>query len=207
MKPYIEKLVRQSNKGNWSYQAVLRGESNVPLWTTSPLGVVVSLVAVDRKGAVLFQTSSGDGTGQISLGTNGIVNIDVLPDMITAADEGMYDMHITVVSGGFTINRVFGRLPIYEGFTITSSTSGGSAVGPTIQVWQLKVALINSGDFATVEAAISPATDNKSNVIWTSGGDTTLNDALSELIQGILGWSSGQMATLYADASGILSVA
>lgn len=202
--PYF---TRQSNKGNWSYQGALRGSNNQPLWTTLSSGLVVSLVAVDRRGRALFQISSDDGTGQLSLGANGSITIDVLPDTITAADEGLYDIHVTASSDGFTYNRVFGRLPLYEGFTPTSSTSGASAVGPKVHVWQLKIELVNESVLATVEAAILPATNNPANILWTSSGETVVGDALYDLIKGILGWNTTQMATLYANASGILSVA
>lgn len=204
--PLISYFPRQSNKGNWSAQVTLRGSSNTPLWATSALNVVVSIFAVDRTGKSAFEASTADGTGQVSLDLNGIVNINILPGTIGAACEGMHDIHATIVSDDFTTSRIIGRLPIYEGYT-SSATSGGVTVGPKVHVWQLKIALINAGVFATVESAILPNTDNQANILWTSGGDTTIGDALYLLVKGILGWNTSQMATLYANASGILSIA
>lgn len=209
MPTLVEYFRRQSNKGNWSYQDQLCGSDNQPLWTSDPTGISASIVAVDRKGCIGFQISTGDGSDQLLLDANGIINVNVTPETLGALSPDMYDIHITVASDDFTINRIYGRLPIYEGFVLSSTNTmtGSASVGPKVSVWQLKVALVNAGVFSTVEAAIVPATNDPKNIVWTSGGDTRLNDALSLVIQGILGWTDNQMATLYNSASAILSIA
>ncbi len=207
MATLVEYFKRQSNKGNWSYSDQMCGPDGNPLWTTSTSGIAAALIAVDRKGVIGFQVSSTDGTDQLTLSANGIINVNVTPSTLSSVDEGLYDVHATVWSDDFTVNRLYGRLPIYEGFSpVTTSTTGGSTVGPKVKVWQLKIALLNAGVFETVEASTLPATTDPANILWTSGGDSTLGDAFSLLIQNALSWTDNQMATLYGDASVIVAI-
>jgi len=207
MATLVEYFKRQSNKGNWSFSDQMCGPDGTPLWTTSANGIAAALIAVDRRGSIGFQVSSTDGTDQLTLSANGIVNVNVPPTTLNAVTEGLYDVHVTVWSDDFTVNRVYGRLPIYEGFSpVTTSTTGGSTVGPKVKVWQLKIALVNAGVFDTVDTVVSPTTHDPANIVWTSGGDTTLGDAFSLVVQDALGWTDNQMATLYSAASAILAI-
>ena len=207
MATLVEYFKRQSNKANWSYSDQLCGSDGNPLWTTSTSGIAAALIAVDRRGVIAFQVSSIDGTDQLTLSANGIINVNVTPSTLSSVDEGLYDIHATVWSDDFTVNRVYGRLPLYEGFSpVTTSTTGDSTVGPKVKVWQLKIALLNAGVFATVEASVPPDTSDPANMLWTSGGDSTLGDAFSILIQDALSWSDGQMSTLYSAASVIVAL-
>lgn len=79
-------------------------------------------------------------------------------------------------------------------------------MGPKVKVWQLKIALVNAGVFDTVDTVVSPTTHDPANIVWTSGGDTTLGDAFSLVVQDALGWTDNQMATLYSAASAILAI-
>lgn len=206
MTTLVEHFKLQSNKGNWSFSDQLCGPDGLPLWTSSYPGITVGLVAVDRKGLIAFEVNSADGTDQLTLSANGIINVNVTPDTLGGLSAGLYDMHVTASTADYTVNRVYGRLPIYEGFTLSTSTTGSAAVGPKVKVWQLKVALVNAGVFDTVDAMVSPATHDPANIVWTSGGDTTLGDAFSLVVQDALGWTDDQMSSLYAAASVILSV-
>lgn len=207
MATLVEYFKRQSNKGNWSFSDQMCGPDGIPLWTTSPNGISAALIAVDRKGCIGFQVSSNDGTDQLTLSANGIINVNVIPNTLSSVREGLYDIHATIWSDDFTVNRVYGRLPIYEGFSpVTTSTTGGSTVGPKVKVWQLKIALVNAGVFDTVDTVVSPTTHDPANIVWTSGGDTTLGDAFSLVVQDALGWTDNQMATLYSAASAILAI-
>ena len=106
------------------------------------------------QGCIGFQVSSNDGTDQLTLSANGIINVNVIPNTLSSVREGLYDIHATIWSDDFTVNRVYGRLPIYEGFSpVTTSTTGGT-VGPKVKVWQLKIALVNAGVFDTVDTVV-----------------------------------------------------
>ena len=80
-----------SNKGNWSFSDQMCGPDGIPLWTTSPNGISATLIAVDRKGCIGFQVSSNDGTDQLTLSANGIINVNVIPNTLSSVREGLYD--------------------------------------------------------------------------------------------------------------------
>lgn len=206
MTTLVEHFKLQSNKGNWSFSDQLCGPDGLPLWTSSYPGITVGLVAVDRRGVIAFEVNSTDGTDQLTLSANGIINVNVTPDTLGSLSAGLYDMHVTISTADYTVNRIYGRLPVYEGFALSTSTTGSAAVGPKVKVWQLKVALLNAGVFATVETAVPPDTSDPANMLWTSGGDSTLGDAFSVFIQDTLTWTDDQMSTLYASASVILTI-
>lgn len=115
MTTLVEYFKQQSNTANWSYQDQLCGSDGNPLWTSVPTDLVVTMTAVDRRGCPQFTTNTGDGSSQIGADTNGIINVNVTPDTLGGLDAGLYDIRLKIVTDDFTIERVYGRLPLNEG--------------------------------------------------------------------------------------------
>jgi len=115
MATLVEYFKRQSNKANWSYSDQLCGQDGNPLWSSVPGDLALTMVAVDRTGAKQLTITSADGSGQLAAAPNGTINVNVTPLTLGALCEGMYDVHLKIVTGDFTIERVYGRLPVSEG--------------------------------------------------------------------------------------------
>lgn len=111
----IEYLPRQSNRANWAFSDQLCDTSNDPLWTTVPGDLVVTLVVVDRSGIQQLTVSSTDGSSQLITSTNGMIDVNVTPEQMGALSAGIYDVWLKIVTGNFTIERNYARLPVCEG--------------------------------------------------------------------------------------------
>jgi hypothetical protein len=69
------------------------------------------------------------------------------------------------------------------------------------QVSQVKAALVADGNFAAVEAAILADPTNAAGQQWTAGGIATVGGPLGAAIKSTLGFSTGQMNTLWSAAA------
>lgn len=164
MATLVEYFKRQSNKANWSYQDQLCASDGNPLWTTDTDGIGVCLMAVDRRGCIAFEASSSDGTGQLTLQPNGVIVVDIHPSTLNALSDGLYDIHATISSDDFTVNRVYGRLPIYNGFA------------PSTRPTSPKVTKITTGQviITTIETLIVPDRFGRIEVTVINDGDTPI---------------------------------
>lgn len=115
MATLVEYFRRQSNKANWSYSDQLCGSDGNPLWSTVPLDLVITMVLRDQSGVNQITLSTDDDSGQLTAGDDGMMNVNVTPNTLNALQEGMYDVWLKIYTDDFTIERVYGRLPICEG--------------------------------------------------------------------------------------------
>lgn len=115
MATLVEYFRRQSNKANWSYQDQLCGSDGNPLWTSVPGDLVITMVFKDRDGTTQLTLATNDGTGQIAADTNGIMNVNIIPNTTGGLPEGLYDVWLQIVTDDYTIQRLYGRLPLCEG--------------------------------------------------------------------------------------------
>ena len=115
MATLVEYFKRQSNKANWSYSDQLCGSDGNPLWTTVPTDLVITMVLRDRRGIDQITLKSDDGSNQLVAEDDGIKNVNVIPNTLGALYEGLYDVWLKIVTDDFTIQHVYGRLPICEG--------------------------------------------------------------------------------------------
>jgi len=203
MATLVEYFKRQSNRANWSYQDQLCGPDGTPLWSDVPDELTVLIVAKGRDNNPLTLASSNDGSDQLTTDEDGIININISPNTLGGLSEGMYDIWLLVNMDGYVIERVYGRLPLCEGIgSMTGSTTASVSVGRA-WVWQLKYGLKDAGYFDAVEAGVSPITNNKANIMWTSGGRSEINDSLYTLIKSVTGWSSSQMTAFYTTCAAL----
>lgn len=115
MTTLVEYFRRQSNKANWSYQDQLCASDGNPLWTTTPVDLVITMSLRDRKGVDQLTLASNDSSSQLVAADNGMMNVNVAPTTLGVLSDGLYDVWLKIVTDDFTINRVYGRLPICEG--------------------------------------------------------------------------------------------
>lgn len=112
----IEYLPRQSNGASFGFTDQLLGEDDgQPLWSTVPTSLVVTYSFVDRRGMKDLAVSSDDGTGQVVLDDNGLVIVRVTSDHVGALSEGLYDIYEKIVIDDTTLERIYARLPVFEG--------------------------------------------------------------------------------------------
>ncbi len=67
-----------------------------------------------------------------------------------------------------------------------------------VWVWQLKYGLLDYSMFDTVEAAVPPSTSSRTNIAWTSGGQSKVGDSLYTVIKDATSWTVPQMEAFYA---------
>jgi len=115
MATLVEYFRRQSNRANWSYSDQLCGSDGAPLWGAVPTDLVITMALRDSCGESRITLSTTDGTGQIAADDNGIMNVNVVPNTLCGLSPGMYDIWLKIAPDDFTIDRVYGRLPICEG--------------------------------------------------------------------------------------------
>lgn len=86
-----------------------------------------------------------------------------------------------------------------SGTTYTIGLEAAPVVGLGVEVWKLRAALeVTSGtDFHTYEASLGPDLSDSRRNRWEGGGFTVQGDGLSNDIKSTLGWTDGQMTTLY----------
>lgn len=115
MTTLLEYFRRQSNTANWSYSDQLCGSDGNPLWGATPVDLVITMVLRDRKGVDQLTLASTDSTSQLVAADNGMMNVNITPKTLCVLSAGLYDVWLKIVTDDFTINRVYGRLPICEG--------------------------------------------------------------------------------------------
>lgn len=113
MPTLVEYFNRQSKSANWFYTDQLYSSDGTPLWGSTLPTITMSLVGRDAKPLVVATTD--DGTDQLTVDADGIMNVNVIPNSLNAFDEGMYDVRLKIVIDGFTVDRAYGRLPLSEG--------------------------------------------------------------------------------------------
>ncbi|MBS1725022.1 MAG: hypothetical protein JSS66_18945 [Armatimonadetes bacterium] len=106
---------RQSSAANWTFTHQFCAPDGAPLWPDLPADLVVTLTAMDQWGCPVLQSSSTDGSGQIAPDIDGYVTVNIAPEKMGALCPGMYDIRMKIVSNNFTIEQLYGRLPVCEG--------------------------------------------------------------------------------------------
>lgn len=204
MTQLIEYFNRQSNAANWPLQDQLCGSDGAPLWLDIPNELVISLVARGRDNVPYTLATTDDGTDQLIADDDGMIYVNILPTTLGALEQGMYDIWLVILTDGFAIERVYGRLPLHEGIGSMSGLVGaaGGLVGKA-WVWQLKYGLKDEGYYDLVEAEIPSATNDKANIAWTTGGKSQIGDSLYLIIQSVTGWSTSTMAIFYTTCSAL----
>lgn len=115
MTTLVEYFHRQSRSANWSYSDQLCGSDGNPLWGVTPIDLVITMALRDRNGVDQLTLYSTDSTSQLVAADNGMMNVNITPTTLGVLSAGLYDVWLKIVTDDFTINRVYGRLPICEG--------------------------------------------------------------------------------------------